>query len=532
MRSGERIAEAGGAAVKPAGKAGGALPLGVNAAAGLGSYVAAALITFFLSPYLIRTLGDGRYGVWSLIAEITGYASLLDIGLRGAVTYFVAYYSGRGDSGAIRGVAASAFWTLAGLGLVAAGAGMAVAAAFPVLFRTGTLDQQEIFWSMTVLAVMIGLTLPCSLLHSILVGFRRQAFANAADIGARILAAGGIALALSAGGGLVEISLITLGGRLAAWGVQAWMVWQGPHGISLRPAWFSRERLRDLAGYGAKSLVINLALMVIHRVDLVVVSAFVGIEKVTVYTLGATLVGYLSQLISSVTQSYAPYFSRDAGADDPAQLRRRFAAGMRLASLLAGLLAGGLAAFGSPFLALWVGARFVAGPWTDRSDAVMAILLAAHLPRVLQSISWQLLYGTRRVGFLMWLNVGEAAANLTASLILVRHFGLAGVALGTLAPSLAAHGLLMPRYVMKSFGISAGDYLWRAPRAGYLTGLATAAAGFALTAWRAPANWAEFFAEALTAGLAGGLCIWRAGLEPDEKRKLLALLPGRRGGEA
>lgn len=504
----------------------GSLPLRVNAAASLGAYLAAVLITFFLSPYLIRMLGDGRYGVWSLIAELTGYASLLDLGLRGAVTYFVAYESGRRDGPAIRSVIASAFWPLAGMGALAALAGLGVAAAFPVLFRIGDLDRDEIFWSMAVLSLLIGLSLPCSLLHSVLVGFRQQALAIAADIGSRILAAAALALALSAGYGLVALSLITLGGRLLTWAIQAAIARSSLPWFSVAPAWFRRDRLRELAGYGSRNLVINLCLLVIHRVDLVVVSALVGIEKVTIYTLGATLVIYLSQLVSSVTQSYAPYFSNDSGANDEQQLRQRFADGLRLAGLLTGLLAGGLFAFGQPFLALWVGGRFVSGGWMERSDTVMFILLAAQLPRILQSMSWQLLYGTRRVSFLMWLNVGEAAANLAGSLILVRYFGLAGVALGTLLPSLVAHGLLMPRYITRTFRIRAADYLWRAPRAGYLTAVATALVGMALAGWLPPANWMQFFGEVAAAALAGGLCAWTVGLRPAERERLRALAPG------
>ena len=41
----------------------------------------------------------------------------------------------------------------------------------------------------------------------------------------------------------------------------------------------------------------------------------------------------------------------------------------------------------------------------------------------------------RRVRFLMWLNVCEAIANLSLSLLLVRRYGPAGVALGTLFPA-------------------------------------------------------------------------------------------------
>jgi len=45
--------------------------------------------------------------------------------------------------------------------------------------------------------------------------------------------------------------------------------------------------------------------------------------------------------------------------------------------------------------------------------------------------------------------LGEAIANLTLSIILARKFGLYGVAIGTLVPSLFVHLILWPRYVSR-----------------------------------------------------------------------------------
>ena len=36
---------------------------------------------FFMSPFLVRNLGDTWYGLWVLIRSTTGYMSLLDGGL-------------------------------------------------------------------------------------------------------------------------------------------------------------------------------------------------------------------------------------------------------------------------------------------------------------------------------------------------------------------------------------------------------------------------------------------------------------------
>jgi O-antigen/teichoic acid export membrane protein len=37
--------------------------------------------TYFLTPFVIHTLGQEGYGVWTLIVSITGFISLLALGV-------------------------------------------------------------------------------------------------------------------------------------------------------------------------------------------------------------------------------------------------------------------------------------------------------------------------------------------------------------------------------------------------------------------------------------------------------------------
>jgi len=54
-----------------------------NVAANWGGFAFSILVTFFLSPFVVRHLGNGSYGVWTLIGSLTGYLGLLDMGVRG-----------------------------------------------------------------------------------------------------------------------------------------------------------------------------------------------------------------------------------------------------------------------------------------------------------------------------------------------------------------------------------------------------------------------------------------------------------------
>ncbi len=53
-------------------------------------FAVAALVSFFLSPFLLRRSGDASFGLLSVTWELGGYFGLLDLGLRSAVNYHVA----------------------------------------------------------------------------------------------------------------------------------------------------------------------------------------------------------------------------------------------------------------------------------------------------------------------------------------------------------------------------------------------------------------------------------------------------------
>src|SRR5207249_1908173 len=53
-------------------------------------FICSSIISFFLSPFVVHHLGNSAYGIWILMGSLTGYLGLLNLGVRGAVTKYVA----------------------------------------------------------------------------------------------------------------------------------------------------------------------------------------------------------------------------------------------------------------------------------------------------------------------------------------------------------------------------------------------------------------------------------------------------------
>jgi O-antigen/teichoic acid export membrane protein len=504
------------------------ISLSRNVVFNVGGYVISVVASFLITPITIHTLGDARYGAWSLVAELIGYYGLLDLGIRGAVTYYVARYSARNQGEDVKETVSSAFWLLSACGALALFIGAGFTFAFPYLFRTEGMNLTEVRHSLLIMSALIGVSLPMNVFAGSLIGKQRFDIVTSVEVVTRVLTAIAVYVALRAGGGLVALALIQTAGRMVYWTLTLSACRSVLGGVFARPAWFKMQRVRDLTGYGLRNVVGQVARMVIYRIDLTVVGMFVGIGHITYYSIAGALISYASALCTSFTFAFTPRFTQLKSSNGDDDLHRLYLFGTRVTGMVVTGLVAGMLIFGKDFIRLWLGASYVNGPWTDRSDIIMVILILAHLPYMLQSISRQLLLAMARVRFLMWLNVCEAIANLSLSLLLVRRYGPAGVALGTLFPMAASQLLVMPVYITRTFKIPLLDFFRKGFSIPLFTGVLTACVGMACMHVAPPDSWRIFFLDILVTATLGGVLCLALGFSREERREQLARLWPRR----
>ena len=117
--------------------------------------------------------------------------------------------------------------------------------------------------------------------------------------------------------------------------------------------------------------------------------------------------------------------------------------------------------------------------------------------------------GTGRMGSLAAFSIIEGSLNLGLSLALVKSMGILGVAIGTAVPAALVHGLLLPWWNCRHYGMALPRYLldvWTVP------GLA-ALATFGVMRWvfdpEAQYGWVPLMTGAAGCALFFGLVAWR-----------------------
>jgi len=177
------------------------------------------------------------------------------------------------------------------------------------------------------------------------------------------------------------------------------------------------------------------------------IGAFLPISAVTPFSIARRLSEVGQILTDQFLKTILPLASELKAENDLARLRSLYVISSRLTLAIFLPVGGILVVLARPILTLWVGSEYA-----DYAPLVF-ILVLASLVDTSQWPAGSVLQGIARHRPLAIISVCAAAAELALSIVLLRRFGLIGVALGTMIPTVVVClGLVMP-YAMQVLNV-------------------------------------------------------------------------------
>lgn len=405
-----------------------------------------AAIGFFLMPFTIHKLGSEQYGIWATAISFLGYYSFLDLGLSGAVFTHMSYALGREDHEEARNIYGAGVLIFSAVGVILTVASVALAAGVYFLHYThGRLLAEVLLIVGISTATSFGMRVPFGTLNS----------AQHFDITAWVLILSavlrtiGTVIVLDAHHGVVGLAWLSVVTALPANVIVLWTVHRKFPFLKIFswPRW-NRKTARKLFGFGGPVMLGQIADKIRYQTDNLTVSFFVGLVAVTHYSVGSTLVLYYMDAIAAIVGVLIPVLSMQQSVNDEAGFKRSFLSGTRLALASSSFIAFGMIAWSRDFVILWVGQSF-----TDAYPVIVILTLAVFI-ETSQATSVNALYASLHHKVYAAVNISEAVANLILSLALARPFGMIGVAVGTLIPSIVFRGIIQPIVVERVLHIS------------------------------------------------------------------------------
>jgi O-antigen/teichoic acid export membrane protein len=386
--------------------------------------------TYVLTPFIIHTLGPEGYGTWTLITSLTGYISLLALGVPMACVRYLAGHVAKGDTPEVNKVIGSC----AGLYLMVGAAALVIGGMLAALFKVYDIPpalhaQSTLAYGLMVVYVSAGFIglLPEGILFAHLDFVPR----NAVRVAGVLLRLSLTVALLKLSASLLVLALVQIACLAFDFGV-AWMVIRRRHpAIRISLAYFDRSTVRSIFSFSVYVLLMQAGVRLSFETDALVIGAFLGVGAVSFYVVANSLIVYLMEFVIAIAAVVSPMATRLNAEGKLGELREIFLKWSKVAfslSLLAGLF---LIVLGPRFMARWIDSSF-----EEPAGQVLQILMVSSLLFLpVRGVALPILMGLGKpkaptIAFLI-----AGILNVGLSVLLARPLGLAGVALGTAIPN-------------------------------------------------------------------------------------------------
>lgn len=427
-----------------------------NVGSGWFSLAVNVVTGFFLTPYIIRHLGDDAFGLWILIFSVTGYYGLFDLGIRSSIVRYIAKYSATEQHDEMNRLINTAMLSYGGIGAVAMLVTLLATYYIRIFHGIHTDSVATARWLLLMVGSSVSLGFPLGVFSGILEGLQRFYLLYSVNIVSTILRAVLIVIALHRGGGLLTVAFITVSLPLLNQLVNAVAAF---HLLRIRIGlqYVKKSTLKLIASYSSTTFIIIVGGRLRFKTDALVIGTFISAAAITYFTIGSRLVDYATEVVSSLAQIFIPMSSQSQAKGDLDALRKIFVVGNRACAFIIFPITAIFTILGKSLIEAWVGPKYVA-----TSYPVLLILLYPTTLMLAQSASGRTLWGMAKHRTWAWVVLAEGISNLILSVLLVRPYGILGDAIGTAIPLTCSMVFFLPQHLCKLLGIKLRTYLYRA----------------------------------------------------------------------
>lgn len=382
-------------------------------------------------PFLIHSLGDRNYSMWALIGTLTGCYGVIDLGLGAATGRYISRALGRNDLQEINVIANTSLFIYLCLGALVITIAIVVALMTPLFIQNP--NEADLMTKALILAgLTLGLQFPVRVAGGILHSYLRYDLIVYAGLVEMVLKLSLIYYFISKGYGLVTLAVITLSVAIVEYTLEfAFMKYTFPS-FRIGRKYVDVLKIKELFKYSIIAMTGNTASAMRMQAIPFIVTSYVGVNSVVLFSIGLGLLGYFQQLIENTMAMFVTVFSQLEGQNNLDAIKKGFKY-LTVASITISLYVGtSLIVYAEQFISVWLGAKY------NQAFYILAIVLIPITMSLVQLPCKQVLLGTSKHSYCAAIYMAELVLVLVCGIVFGWTYGIYGIAFG------AALGIIIP----------------------------------------------------------------------------------------
>ena len=412
-----------------------------------------AAVNIFLTPFLIRSLGEAEYGIYQSMASFAGYLVLMNFGTGTVMTRYVSMYLGKGDKKNERNYIAMCLIITGVLAVVIAAVSMAMYLSLDRIYASTISPQQMTRAKVLFLIVTANviMTLIAQAFQGIITAYERFNFTgiwNIMRVFLKVFLLVGIFFLWKSSMVIALVDLfLTCLYTLLCIGYCVFKLKAIP-----RLYKFDKKIFASSAVFSLAIMLQSVVNQVNSKVDITILGIMISQESVAKYSVAMQVFSIFSTLSTAAIAIYLPKFTKliASGVTDGESITKEMIAPSRIQTLVSGSIMFGFLVCGMDFIHLWMGEGFSISWWIAiiilipsffvYTNGVVVSVLDAMQKRLVRSVVLACV----------------AVANVIISIILVSFIGELGAPIGTAISTMVGSFLIMNIYYKKAIGIRMG----------------------------------------------------------------------------
>lgn len=433
----------------------------INVLANYGYFVIGMGVNFLLTPILNEQLTKPVFADWLLLVNVAIYFALADLGLNNATVRHVAHHVSRGDMAGAGRVMAASRLMFSGIAAVFAIAAVVVWLV-PNVIPSGALVLKGISFdtAMTVLGFILlhwAMEMFFAPLNAALFGTQRYELARGASTIARALRGVAFAVLVFRGHGVVTLGIVVVAESVFKGLLQTWLLRRSTPALRIGFRGADRATCRAILGFSVWVVLWSLSGKLLMLSDNMIVQYTSEAALAPLMNAALMPIIGMEQLLWAIAQVLVPFAAAGAARDDHDGLAAAVTRAARFTLLLAAPMVTYVVVAGHGFVGAWMfdPAEFDRGLVAQAHD-ILVILAPAFLLMFLQMPAMAILVGSGRVRLPALINLGQALAKVTLSIVLGLSHGPIGIAIGTAIPLVITNLFVLPVFVKRELGVGWG----------------------------------------------------------------------------